>query len=138
MFQLIVCCTLEQALPFRLRLELTASQIRVFINRFKIEFMSSRIRFYNIHMFISYLGPRLNFLQKDIDIRIAISWFCFKNQYHLEVKNSKKKCLKVQIFRLTVETVVLYVWTSWTRSGRSNLFQEVGLSHDSSSGESRY
>ena len=60
-----------------------------------------------------YLGSWVNSSKKDIEVRIVIAWSALAKMDTIW-KSKMNKQLKIQFFRSTVETVLLYGSSSWT------------------------
>ena len=117
--------TLEQAQELLARLESAAATVGLFMNEKKTEYMC-----YNqsdqapplrsqtgkdlkrVKDFI-YLGSWINTTERDLSVRIAKSWAA-SNKMDIIWKSALDRKLKVQFFRATVESVLLYGSETWT------------------------
>ena len=119
----LVSDTLEQAQLFLLRVESAAGQIGLHLNETKTEFMSynqpegdlftlNGSKLDQVTDFL-YLGSWVDSSQKDINTRIGKAWSALSKMNTIW-KSPMNKNLKIQLFRSTVETVLLYGSNTWT------------------------
>ena len=119
----LISNTLEQAQLFLLSLESAAAQVGLHINEIKTVFMSYNQpegdlitlkgnKLKQVEDFV-YLGSWVNFSKKDIEVRIAMVWSVLA-KIDTIWKSKMNKQLKIQFFRSTVETVLLYGSSRWT------------------------
>ena len=119
----LISNTLEQAQLFLQRLESVAAQIGLHTNEKKTEFISfnqpqgdlitingSKLK--QVQDFL-YLGSWVNTSREDREARIAMAWKALCKMDNIW-KSKMDKQLKIQFFRSTVETVLLYGCSSWT------------------------
>ena len=115
--------TLEEAQLFLIRLEVAVAQIGLHVNEDKTKYMT-----FNHHdgFLITlagndldkvddfkYLGSWIASSEKDINTRIGQAWSAL-SKMKVIWKSVMKKKLKVNLFRTTVETVLLYGSSTWT------------------------
>ena len=115
--------SLEQAQELLTRLENAAKQIGLHINNSKTEYMLFNQDEGDLKTLdgdvlnqvedFQYLGAWLNTCSKDINIRIGRAWTALL-KLNTIWKSNLQEDLKVQFFRATVETVLLYGSSSWT------------------------
>ena len=115
--------SLEQAQELLTRLENAAKQIGLHINNSKTEYMLFNQDEGDLKALdgdvlnqvedFQYLGAWLNTCSKDINIRIGRAWTALL-KLNTIWKSNLQEDLKVQFFRATVETVLLYGSSSWT------------------------
>ena len=121
--------TLEQAQLFLLRLEVAAAQIGLHINESKTKFMSynqpeselialNGSKLEQVDDFL-YLGSWINSVEKDIKVRIAKAWTAMRKMDTVW-KSDLKKNIKIDFFRATVESVLLYGSNTWTLTKAMN------------------
>ena len=121
--------TLEQSQLFLLRLEVAAEQIGLHTNETKTEFMSynqpegdlitfNGTKLKQVDDFL-YLGSWINSCDKDINVRIAKAWTAMQKLDTIW-KSGLKRSIKIDFFRATVETVLLYGSNSWTLTKAKN------------------
>ena len=119
----LISNTLEQAQLFLLRVESAAGQIGLHLNESKTEFMSfnqpegdlltlNGSKLDQVNDFL-YLGSWVDSSQKDINTRIAKAWSALSKMDAIW-KSPMTNNLKIQFFRSTVETVLLYGSNTWT------------------------
>ena len=119
----LISNTLEQAQLFLLRVESAAGQIGLHLNETKTEFMSynqpegdlltlNGSKLDQVKDFM-YLGSWVDSSQKDISTRIAKAWSAL-SKINTIWKSPMNNNLKIQLFRSTVETVLLYGSNTWT------------------------
>ena len=115
--------TLEQAQLLLQKLESAAKQIGLHINESKTEYMSFNqpegvlntiegTKLKQVNDFL-YLGSWINSCEKDINVRIGKAWAAMDKMDKVWKSNLNTK-LKIEIFRATVETVLLYGSNAWT------------------------
>ena len=115
--------TLEQAQEFLVRVEEAASEVGLIMNEKKTEYMcfnqtgskltSKSDRELNEVNNFQYLGSWIKTTEKDLSIRIAKAWSA-SNKLEKIWKSDLSRKLKIQFFRATVESVLLYVSECWT------------------------
>ena len=119
----LISNTLEQVQLFLLRLESAAAQVGLHINEIKTVFVSYNQpegdlvtlkgnKLKQVEDFV-YLGSWVNSSKKDIEVRIAMAWSALGKMDTIW-KSKMNKQLKIQFFRSTAETVLLYGSSSWT------------------------
>ena len=119
----LISNSLEQAQLLLLRLESAAQQIGLHTNVTKTEYMSynqpdghlitlngSKLK--QVDDFL-YLGSWVGSTSKDIDVIIGKAWAALSKMNKIW-KSKMNKDLKIQLFRSTVETVLLYGANTWT------------------------
>ena len=115
--------TLEQAQEFLSRVEDAASEVGLIMNENKTEYMkfnqmgdaltakSDRV-IKEVEDF-QYLGSWVQTSEKDLSVRIGKAWFA-SNKLEKIWKSKLNRKLKIQFFRATVESVLLYGSECWT------------------------
>ena len=119
--------TLEQAQLLLLRLEIAAETVGLHVNFKKTEYMrfnqeegevvtldGNRLK--EVVDF-KYLGALIQSSKKDINSRIGQAWQALNKMEKIWRSNMNKR-LKINFFRATVESVLLYGAESWTLTGR--------------------
>ena len=115
--------SLAQAQEFLCRVEKAAAEVGLLINEKKTEYMcfnqsgnmltsQTNKQLKEVTDF-KYLGSWINTTQRDISIRIAKAWSA-SNKLDKIWKSNLSRKLKIQFFRATVETVLLYGAECWT------------------------
>ena len=115
--------TLKQAQELLTRVENAAKQIGLHVNNTKTEYMlfnqdAGAITTVEGHTLkqvddFQYLGSWIDTCSKDISIRIGKAWTALL-KLNTIWKSNMSESLRVQFFRATVETVLLYGSTAWT------------------------
>ena len=115
--------TIEKAQLLLLRVEIAAESIGLHVNEKKTEYISYNQYESEIITLtgkqlkcvedFKYLGSWINTSEKDINTRIGLAWAA---AYKMDIiwKSTMNKELKIQFFRSTVESVLLYGSESWT------------------------
>ena len=119
--------TLEQAQLLLLRLEIAAETVGLHVNFKKTEYMlfnqeegelvtleGNRLK--EVEDF-KYLGAMIQSSEKDMNIRIGQAWQAL-NKMDKIWKSNMTKQLKINFFRATVESVLLYGAESWTLTSK--------------------
>ena len=117
--------TLEQAQELLDRVETAAAEVGLLINEKKTEYMSfsqpqaggtlaskTGKDLKKVDDFL-YLGSWVNTTERDLSVRIAKAWAA-SNKLDTIWKSTLSRKLKVQFFRATVESVLLYGAECWT------------------------
>ena len=114
---------LEKAQLLLLRLEVAAEAIGLHVNYKKTKFMSYNQPDGDIITLegnklkqvddFKYLGSWIQSSKRDMEIRIGQAWRAL-NKMEKVWKSNLKRELKIQFFRATVESVLLYGAESWT------------------------
>ena len=115
--------TIEQAQLFLLRVENCAAQVGLHANADKTKYMTYNLEdsylkslsgadIEHVDDFL-YLGSWVDTSEKDLNTRIAKAWSAMSKMEVIWKTNLERK-LKINFFRATVETVLLYGCTTWT------------------------
>ena len=119
--------TLEQAQLLLLRLEIAAETVGLHVNFKKTEYMRFNQEEGEVVTLdgnklkevvdFKYLGALIQSSEKDINSRIGQAWQALNKMEKIWRSNMNKR-LKINFFRATVESVLLYGAESWTLTGR--------------------
>ena len=119
--------TLEQAQLLLLRLEIEAETVGLHGNFKKTEYMRFNQEEGEVVTLdgnklkevvdFKYLGALIQSSEKDINSRIGQAWQALNKMEKIWRSNMNKR-LKINFFRATVESVLLYGAESWTLTGR--------------------
>ena len=93
-------------------LEKAAKEIGFCINDNKTECMTFNNVLKQVET-LKYLGSEISSTERDVQSRIAKAW-CASNKLSSIWNSNAKKNLKRNFFRTTLETVLLYSYTTWT------------------------
>ena len=103
----LISNTLEQAQLFLLRLESAVAQVGLQCLCLMINLITLKgNKLKQVEDFV-YLGSWVNSSKKDIEVRIAMAWSALAKPDTIW-KSKMNKQLKIQFFRSTVETILLY------------------------------
>ena len=114
--------SIEDATKLLIEIEKAAKQIGLHINEGKTEFMAfnqtgtiESLEGKTIKRVddFTYLGSHLASTEKDIIIRIGKAWAAL-NKLNVIWKSNLDRNLKIEFFRATVESVLLYGSSTWT------------------------
>ena len=119
----LVSDTIEKAQLLLLRVEIAAESVGLRVNEKKTEYISYNQYESEIITLtgkqlkcvedFKYLGSWINTSENDINTRIGLAWEAAKKM-DIIWKSTMNKELKIQFFRSTVESVLLYGLESWT------------------------
>ena len=115
--------TLQEAQELLTRVETAAAEVGLFMNEKKTEYMSfglsgrplaskSGADLKKVDDFL-YLGSWVNTTERDLSVRIAQAWAA-SNKLDTIWKSRLCRDLKIQFFRATVESVLLYGAECWS------------------------
>ena len=120
---------IEQAQLFLLRLEVAGESIGLHVNHTKTEYMlynqaeaelvtldGKKLK--QVEDF-KYLGSWIASSKRDMEVRIGLAWKAL-NKMDKIWKSNLHRSLKIQFFRATVESVLLYGAESWTLTKAMN------------------
>lgn len=119
----LISDTIEKAQLLLLRVETAAELVGLHVNVTKTEYMMYNQDESDIVTLtgeslkcvddFKYLGSWINSSEKDINTRIGMAWAA-ANKMDVIWKSTLNRKLKIQFFRATVESVLLYGAESWT------------------------